>query len=65
MADSTLSAITRTATPKGTLLFYVVDPNEATAANRSKKITFTSLVDSIVTYQSDILTYQGNVVNKE
>ena len=65
MADSTVSAITRTALPKGYLVFYAVDPSEATAANRSKKITLSSVVNSFVTYNGDIVIYQGDIVNKE
>lgn len=62
MADSTLSGLTGEAPAKANLILYAVDPDEPVAADRSKKIEFGALMDSLVTHNGEIIVNNGNVV---
>lgn len=61
MADTKLSDLS-SATAATNLSIYVVDPDESTAADRSKKITIDSIFNAVVTHDGEIVVYNGNIV---
>lgn len=64
MADQKISDDS-TATVRDDLLVPVVDLRESSTANRNKRTTWGELVDSIATYDGEVVVYGGNVVTGE
>lgn len=63
MADQAISGLTELGeAPEGRDLIETVDVSEATAADRSKSMTVTEFFDTVLTYDQEIVCYEGDVV---
>ena len=63
MADSAISGLTALGeAPEGKDLIEIVRVSEPVAADRSKSITFTNLFDTVLTYDQEVVCYEGDVV---
>jgi hypothetical protein len=62
MADDNVSDFTTCTDPVADDILYLVDISEATAANRSKNITFGALMARIVVNDGAVVCNNGEVV---
>jgi len=63
MADSAISGLTELGeAPAGRDQIEINRVSEAIAADRSKSITFTNLFDTVLTYDQEVVCYEGDVV---
>jgi len=62
MADTATTDLTEKTTVDGEESFMVVDERESTAANQNKFMTIDTLLGSILTFENDILVYEGDIL---
>ena len=63
MADSAISGLTELGeAPEGRDLIEIVRVSEATAADRSQSITIANLFDTVLTYDQEVVCYEGDIV---
>lgn len=63
MADSAISGLTALGeAPEGKDLIEIVCVSEAVAADRSRSVTLTNLFDTVLTYDQEVVCYEGDVV---
>ena len=63
MADSAISGLTELGeAPEGRDLVEIVRVSEATAADRSQSATITNFFDTVLTYDGEVVCYEGNIV---
>jgi len=62
MADQAITDYTEKTDVHGEELLEVVDEREALAANQNKSMSIDTLLSSVVTYDSEVVVFENNVV---
>jgi len=62
MADQAITDFDEKTDVHGEELIEVVDLREAAAADQNKKMTIETIFNAIVTFEGNVLVYNGNIV---
>jgi len=62
MADSEVSGLTESTSIDGEDQLYCVDVSESTDADKSKHMTVSTFINSMLTHGGAVLTHSGNVL---